>query len=168
MIGIRLWTHGYDLYSPGVNVLYHRYNRKGPRMETHGSKVGHMQAIAHKRIQHILGITTKESLGKTRIIPLDTTDEAYTADLPKYGLGTTRSLWQYWKFARLNPVYMFRQTFQDSWCTTYGPQKGPYDSKWREFTKENDIDPKLWWQNGVAKLSMPPNHTYAEQKTKPG
>eukprot|EP01061_Rhynchopus_euleeides_P001672 TRINITY_DN11222_c0_g1_i2.p1 TRINITY_DN11222_c0_g1~~TRINITY_DN11222_c0_g1_i2.p1 ORF type:complete len:460 (+),score=136.86 TRINITY_DN11222_c0_g1_i2:174-1553(+) len=162
MIGIRLWTNGYDLFSPSVNILYHHYNRHGPRMESHGSKVGQIQAIAHKRIQHILGITKKGSNGKERNVPLDTTEAALIADLPKYGLGKVRSLWQYWKYARLDPIVMSRQTFKDPWCTNYGPRKGPYDDAWKKYAQDNDIEPSLWWQNGVAKLSVPPNYTSAD------
>ena len=159
MVGIRLWTSGYDLYSPGCNVIYHHYGRTGPRMETHGAKVSQMQHLAHKRIQHILGVTKHGTKGRERIVPLDTTDTALTADLPKYGLGTKRSLWQYWKFARLDPVVMNKQTFQDHWCTTYGPKRGPYDDKWREFTKEDDLPASAWWKDGVARLSVPFNHS---------
>eukprot|EP01064_Diplonema_japonicum_P037116 TRINITY_DN8617_c2_g1_i1.p1 TRINITY_DN8617_c2_g1~~TRINITY_DN8617_c2_g1_i1.p1 ORF type:complete len:506 (+),score=38.85 TRINITY_DN8617_c2_g1_i1:73-1518(+) len=158
LIGIRLWTNGYNLYSPGVNIIYHRYNRKGPRMETHGSKVSIFQAKSHKRIQHIIGVT-KPGVAGQRLVPLDTTEEGLTAGLPKYGLGTVRSLWQYWKFSHLDPVVQNMQTFKDHWCVSYGPHTGPYDDKWRKYAAINDIEPSKWWSNGVAILAVPPQNT---------
>lgn len=26
----RLWTHGWDLFGPDMNLVWHRYNRRGP------------------------------------------------------------------------------------------------------------------------------------------
>eukprot|EP00662_Eupelagonemidae_sp_cell21_P058275 gene58275-biopygen64036 len=35
LLTVRLWTAGYDFFSPGENVLFHHYYRSGrPRMES--------------------------------------------------------------------------------------------------------------------------------------
>jgi hypothetical protein len=36
--GARLWTSGYDFYSPSENLVFHHYNRKVRRPDTEGGE----------------------------------------------------------------------------------------------------------------------------------
>ncbi|KAJ9444236.1 glycosyltransferase (GlcNAc) [Diplonema papillatum] len=126
-------------------------------METLGSQVSSGQRTSHKRVQHIIGLP-KQGRRRERMVPLNTTDPALNAGLPKYGLGTVRSLWQWWQFAKLDPIVQNKQTFTDHWCTTYGPRTGKPDDNWKEFAKENDVPAEEWWHKGVAILAVPQDH----------
>eukprot|EP01065_Artemidia_motanka_P015964 TRINITY_DN19689_c0_g1_i1.p1 TRINITY_DN19689_c0_g1~~TRINITY_DN19689_c0_g1_i1.p1 ORF type:complete len:322 (+),score=46.62 TRINITY_DN19689_c0_g1_i1:581-1546(+) len=156
LFAVRLWTNGYDLYSPGVNILYHRYARGGHRPDV-AAAVMKTKEQSQRRVQHILGVTRRGSATE-RVVPLGTEDRDLTAGLPRYGLGTERSLWQYWRFALLDPVIRSRQTFSDHWCSFYGPKSGPAPDDWRRHTQIHDTPASEWWVNGVARLSVPPTY----------
>ena len=83
---VRLWTHGYDIFHPCDNVLYHYYRAPGdPTNPTHWADnedwaTLHRSAVA--RAHHLL-------------TGAPTDDEAALLDLATYGLGTVRNLAAY-------------------------------------------------------------------------
>lgn len=77
----RLWTHGYDFFTPTRNLVYHHYYRKGSPKFWDDLDTKDAQKQTVKKVRRILG------------------GEMSTY---AYGLGTKRSLDQYWKFARID------------------------------------------------------------------
>lgn len=67
---------------------------------------------SQKRVLYILGITRANT--SERIVPLDS-KEKFTRELDKYGLGTERTIEQYWKFAKTDPVH--RSGAQQQFCS---------------------------------------------------
>jgi hypothetical protein len=86
VLATRLWTHGYDMYSPVKNIVFHLYindaNVPGTSRQLHQSdnvNWGGRDARAHARVQHILGGEPSN-------------DPKVLRDVDKYGLGAIRTL----------------------------------------------------------------------------
>ncbi|KAJ9456646.1 [Skp1-protein]-hydroxyproline N-acetylglucosaminyltransferase [Diplonema papillatum] len=130
LLTVRLWTHGYDFFSPGRNILYHHYYRNGkPRMEGipgYRSK----RAKSQMRVQYLLRIPRRGASGALRI-PLDTDDVNVTIDADKYGVGSVRPMKAYWDYARIDLGKMEGHRADRYWCRAYGG-RGPYSSEWKE------------------------------------
>ncbi|CAM9251612.1 unnamed protein product [Chrysoparadoxa australica] len=79
----RLWTRGYDFYTPNESLIGHDYNKvstgPGPHSWTKNTVVGQRKA-SYERLAGLLG-TTEEA-------------RADPPDMGKYGLGTARSIEQ--------------------------------------------------------------------------
>lgn len=90
-LAVRLWTHGWDIFSPTKAVVWHDYtDRKGRRRHWHDHEAWtKQQERALKRINHLLGHTPS-------------TDPEALKDIDRYGLGTRRSLADYEAFAKLS------------------------------------------------------------------
>lgn len=91
-LAVRLWTHGYDLFSPHRVILYHDYTDRGRRR--HWSDHLDWTAVnqrAQARLRHLLGMQT-------------TTDAEALRDLDRYGLGSRRTLAEYEAFSDVDFV----------------------------------------------------------------
>eukprot|EP01062_Namystynia_karyoxenos_P050346 TRINITY_DN3907_c0_g1_i1.p1 TRINITY_DN3907_c0_g1~~TRINITY_DN3907_c0_g1_i1.p1 ORF type:complete len:657 (+),score=170.84 TRINITY_DN3907_c0_g1_i1:92-1972(+) len=101
----RLWTWGYDLYSPYDNVLFHHYNRpttKHYHAEDTYRKHGYVrEGSSYRRLQYILGMTHKGT--NQPLVDPDTQEQAVIIGLPKYGLGTRRNMSEFWRYSRGDP-----------------------------------------------------------------
>lgn len=91
LFSVRLWTSGYDIYSPNENLLWHLYTRSNyPKFwnnwNEHDNDTG-----ALTRARYILGIGSLED------VPTN-----LRKDLDMYGLGKTRNISDYWKFVKFN------------------------------------------------------------------
>ena len=71
-MSIRLFTHGWNVYNPGVCYVYHQYERKNQKFPA----VTNAMLDENKKLMKLLSINTDEKL-------------------EKYGLGTERSLKEY-------------------------------------------------------------------------
>jgi Rps23 Pro-64 3,4-dihydroxylase Tpa1-like proline 4-hydroxylase/GT2 family glycosyltransferase/peroxiredoxin len=85
--GVRLWTHGYDLFHPNQLVVYHDWDRS--KRPTHFSD--HRDWSSHNkrafaRVKHLLG-TERSS------------DPKVLDEIDRFGLGTVRSLADYQVYA---------------------------------------------------------------------
>jgi len=104
LYSVRLWTHGYDIFSPNQNILYHYYYR--PKAKKFWSLLPpdyhHRQNAAHRRIQRYLQTVAKGT--NRRMVPDDDKDPVVTADQEKYGLGTNRTLAAWYDFAGVDKV----------------------------------------------------------------
>eukprot|EP00760_Papus_ankaliazontas_P024992 PhM_4_TR244/c0_g1_i1/m.12367 len=108
---VRMWTHGWDIYSPSENVMYHYYYRaKSPKVWSENNNWYHHQRRSVERVQYMLG-SFRENTNE-RIVPENTTAEHITVELDKYGLGKDRTMEEYWKFSLADPV---KRTVT-SWC----------------------------------------------------
>ena len=87
---VRLWTHGFDLYSPHETVIYHYYMRKeGSR---HWNDNTGWTKLHQQTQERMLQLVEPEGFrGRAR-----------SGDLGVYGLGTARSLRDYERFAGIS------------------------------------------------------------------
>ncbi|MEO5364521.1 MAG: hypothetical protein H7838_12985 [Magnetococcus sp. DMHC-8] len=89
-MAVRLWTHGFDPYTPNAVLLYHDYSNRGrPRHWSDHQDWGDLSRRATARVRHLLGIAPS-------------TDPEVLQDLDRYGLGSQRSLAAYQQFADLD------------------------------------------------------------------
>ena len=135
LITIRLWTHGYDFFSPGDNILYHHYYRQGkPRMESVSRDWWRIQGDSSKRIQFILQLKDEHN---KQITTYNNTRQSILTEADKYGLGTSRTVDHYWKYSRLDPIKRDSKAANTYWCHTY---KGhpPYNREWRKAAGYTD------------------------------
>ncbi|MGB0712232.1 MAG: GlcNAc-transferase family protein [Gammaproteobacteria bacterium] len=85
-LAIRLWTHGYDLYSPVIPVIYHYYGRHDSRRIWDDFKDNSQQiATTVRRMRQLCAP--------------DTVEPGKAVDLGRYGLGNARSLADYERFS---------------------------------------------------------------------
>ena len=76
----RLWTHGYDLFSPAMSVCSHNYKKeKDPNVYTDNSTWGEQQSLSIEKMRRILDGVSHY-----------------------YGLGNARSLSKYLKHAKID------------------------------------------------------------------
>jgi [Skp1-protein]-hydroxyproline N-acetylglucosaminyltransferase len=86
----RFWTHGWDIYTPNENVVFHFYTRKdSPHFWDVKRKVTDKDATI--KVRKILGLPQKGT------IPLQ-----LDLHIHKYGLGTKRPLKDFYKHAGIN------------------------------------------------------------------
>ena len=88
---IRIWTSGYNIYTPSENIVYHEYERKGKPKVWDDNKYSDVDAF--EKVKKIIGI---ESNSKHEI----PSNIKYNMD--KYGLGKDRSLQDYYDFAGID------------------------------------------------------------------
>lgn len=88
---IRFYTHGWDVFTPNENVVFHEYTRKDkPKIWTDNPYYSDKDGF--EKIKYIIGMTKD----KTKI------PEKMRVNMKKYGLGTVRSLHDFYKFAGVN------------------------------------------------------------------
>jgi SAM-dependent methyltransferase len=89
-MAVRLFTAGYDVYSPNRVVAFHDYgNRRGRHRHWDDFEWTHLNDLSFKRIRHLLG-------------QVESTDAEVLQDLDRYGLGKARTLADYEAFAGLD------------------------------------------------------------------
>ena len=92
LFSARLWTNGYDFYLPRKNVCKHSYTRSNsPKFWTDVKNWNSQQEKSLKRVKYILGWLDEKDL-----------DDELKKEIDKYGLGTERSIEDYYKFAGIN------------------------------------------------------------------
>ena len=101
-MAVRLWTHGWNIYTPSIGFMYHNYNthekeNKRPLHWEDHPQWGTQNKLAMKRVRHILGIEQSD------------TDEALV-NLDLYGLGTQRTLEE---FERFSGIYFKEQRLEE-------------------------------------------------------
>ncbi len=93
-MGVRLWTHGYDLFCPNRVILYHDYTDRGRRRHwsdhTDWSVINRRAMI---RLRHLLAPQRVEEQ-----------DAEALRDVEQYGLGERRNLREYEAFADVDFV----------------------------------------------------------------
>eukprot|EP00891_Asterochloris_glomerata_P008282 jgi/Astpho2/8282/Aster-01364 len=111
----RLWTHGYDLYGPDMNLLFHHYNRQGqPNIfRDRPEDWYHLQIKSNARAKWILqlGNSTK---------PADSDESELSYQY--YGMGEARTLQQYWDFAGINPLVQGPTNSEAKFCRPAAPK----------------------------------------------
>jgi hypothetical protein len=90
-VAIRLYTHGWDLFTPTDVLLYHDYNDRPdrPRHWHDRSDWTRFNGRSIARVKHLLGIETSA-------------DPEALRDIDRFGLGQRRSLEDYQEFAGID------------------------------------------------------------------
>ncbi|KDO28303.1 hypothetical protein SPRG_06353 [Saprolegnia parasitica CBS 223.65] len=87
----RLFTHGYDMYVPKRQVVYHWYEKRNVVWERDWGDRYVVQQKAKRRIRTVLGLST-------------TSDDYDKTDIDKFGLGTKRTFEQFRAFSGIDPT----------------------------------------------------------------
>ena len=107
-VGVRAYTHGYDLFHPHKVIIWHEYTRKGRTKQWDDDKEWYLKnSSSHSKNRKILGID----------------GESFDGDLGKYGFGTERTLKDYEKYAGV--MFSKRSIQQYTIDKKYPPN--PYD-----------------------------------------
>ena len=93
LLSARLWTHGFDIYTPNMKICSHDYERKDDPKVWKDLNGSGCRARAVKRAQFILGLVPKKS-----ILP------DFLIDTTLYGLGDERSIEAFWKKSGIDPA----------------------------------------------------------------
>lgn len=98
----RLWTNGWNIFTPTKNVIYHYYIRdKNPKFWSDIKDIDEDDAL--NKVKYLLQL---EKMSKKNI------DKNIRINLDKYGLGTVRTIYDYYDFAgiKLNEKSKSSQT----------------------------------------------------------
>merc|ERR1712129_390533 len=99
-MAIRMWTHGYDFYTPNVDVAYHLYSPNNAKIRPvfwsfEWNVKSKIARESEYRVNFILGLHEK--------FHPDRRKELYDLrEMDKYGLGDKRDVWQFYNFTRIN------------------------------------------------------------------
>ena len=104
--GARLWTHGYDFYTPTVPIIAHDYS-PGKDQKNWGAK-REEYVVSEKRLKSILKIKNS-----------DQSKEYLNTIQPKYKLGNKRTLQQYRKYLFFFFFVFFLISDTTCWCSRY-------------------------------------------------
>ncbi|CAM9826528.1 unnamed protein product, partial [Ectocarpus sp. 12 AP-2014] len=124
----RLWTRGYDTYTPDKSLVGHDYNKvkEGPQPSSwlNNKMVAGAKDMAYKRMFTLFGMPGK----------VDT--EEIWESIGQYGLGTKRTLEQYQEFIGVNLTTLEVMgsrcgtltyvPFEETWPPTENNLAGPY------------------------------------------
>lgn len=86
LFSARLFTNGWDFYTPNKKVCYHHYNRKSPLYHQDIKDSSECRSKAEKRVLFLLGL-----------VPKDGVDFDFLRDYNYYGLGKFRTIDDFWK-----------------------------------------------------------------------
>lgn len=87
LFSARLWTNGWDFYTPNKKVAYHHYNRnKAPLYHQDLKDSSDCRAKAEKRVLFLLGQVPKQSVAQD-----------FLRQTNYYGLGKFRNITDFWK-----------------------------------------------------------------------
>ena len=113
-----MWTHGYDIFTPGESVLFHDYNRhKGIRYWTvqnsiPGNQGWHDQVtVSQHRVQLMMQLT-KINTTQPMVDP-NIKEPRVHKEFKKYTIGSRRTMQQYNDFARIDAIH---QKANDKLC----------------------------------------------------
>ncbi len=104
LYSVRMWTHGWDIFSPNNNVMFHSYVRQGsPKVWSEVADWNVRQAQSVKRVQYLLRSVRK---GTQELLVADESmlSSRGRSELRKYGLGSKRSLEDWNRFAGADPM----------------------------------------------------------------
>ena len=88
MMGARLWTRGWDFFIPRRNIVSHLYYKRDATVYVDNAKSTVGKSDAWKRLRYLLG--------RDKELP------PRQEELEHLGLGTTRSIDEYWEFVGMD------------------------------------------------------------------
>lgn len=113
----RMWTSGWNMYSPREAILYHFYYRHGAPRFWSLLPPDYIQRknAAERRIQYFLQVfkfNTTEML-----VPSDTAEKGVVVEKEKYGLGSARPIAQWYDWIGMDRKNW--KTDEDKFCKKY-------------------------------------------------
>jgi [Skp1-protein]-hydroxyproline N-acetylglucosaminyltransferase len=104
LFSIRLWTSGWDMYSPNSDICYHYYTRADkPKYWSNPDYAKYVDKSIYK-VKLLMGLNSLS----------DEDISLYGNDFKLYGLGSTRTLADYYKFIGFNKDL---KTFSTNFCS---------------------------------------------------
>jgi hypothetical protein len=133
---IRYYTHGWDIFTPKENIVFHEYTRaEKPKIWTDNPYYSDMDAF--DKIRYIIGLDENDSKLKPEM----------KVDIDKYGLGKIRTLQQYYE---LTGIDIKNRTVKKNFCREgniasdedikKSNEKNWEENKEQENKKENDSE----------------------------
>lgn len=127
LFSARLFTHGYDYYTPNKNICYHHYSRtKAPNYSRDVTNSAECRGNAEKRVLFLLGL-----------LPRNSVVDDFLQNTNKYGLGTFRTISDFWNASGVD--FEFRTV--ERWNDKALPSK-KYDGWW--FRRDGWAKIKKW------------------------
>ncbi len=103
LFSARLFTNGYDFYTPNKKVAYHHYNReKAPLYHQDIKDSSECRTKAEKRALFLLGI-----------LPIESVAYNFLRDHNYYGLGKFRSIDDFWKTSGIDNITKISEKWND-------------------------------------------------------
>jgi len=134
IMSARLWTHGYDIFSPTHSVVGHMYVRRNkPKYWESVERFlwqgvdSLVQALVLNRIKYLLGYPES---ARDVVWP----KTVYTA-VENYGMGNVRAVEDYMKMVGLDPVR--KEVWMTDWCRTGQPPDHAKDVAYLYDTEES-------------------------------
>lgn len=98
----RLWTNGYDFYTPHLKVCAHSYGRPDkPKYWDDQKGMDKCRVKAEKRVLFLLDLKPKKDV-----------DDAFLHEIHQYGMGKFRDLKDFWNAAGIK----FNEKILEDWC----------------------------------------------------
>lgn len=85
LFSARMFTNGFDVFAPNINVCSHHYSRPGPLYFNDIPNHSDCRSKAEKRVLFLLGIESKKGIA-----------DEFLRELHQYGLGSFRSIQDFW------------------------------------------------------------------------
>ncbi|CBZ23085.1 conserved hypothetical protein [Leishmania mexicana MHOM/GT/2001/U1103] len=117
LYSVRLWTHGYNIYSPMRGICFHIYTRSSaPKVWSESPQWYAKQTHVRQRIQFFLQAhpLDKEDV----LVPANTTNPHVIIDSSRYGMGKQRTVAQWYDYAGVDPI---KYELDGRWCGTDKP-----------------------------------------------
>mmetsp|Transcript_13994 Transcript_13994/g.42246 ORF Transcript_13994/g.42246 Transcript_13994/m.42246 type:complete len:589 (-) Transcript_13994:1417-3183(-) len=94
LFSVRLYTHGYDVFTPIENLVFHHYERAKAKSvySDHNETWFELEARSINKVRYMLKLTDEKP------------DQEMLNSLKVYGLGTARSVDDYYKFSNMDPT----------------------------------------------------------------
>jgi [Skp1-protein]-hydroxyproline N-acetylglucosaminyltransferase len=127
LFSARLWTNGWNFYTPNKKICYHHYNRnKAPLYHQDLKDSSECRTKAEKRGLFLLGLLPKQSVA-----------DDFLRDYNYYGLGKFRTIDDFWKTSGID----FNSKTIERWNDN-NPPSSKYDGWW--FRRDGFKKIKKW------------------------
>eukprot|EP01083_Nonionella_stella_P086197 239291_1 len=128
--GTKLWTFGYDFYSPQYDIVFHRYADRGKRGKMpYTQDIGDLRDRSEKRVNYLWGLL---DLRTPQVLKDEKQMELITQDIDKYGLGDKRNMDQFWEFVACDPINQNITVFKQSLWSKGGLRRVPWNPPYAE------------------------------------
>ncbi|RNF22575.1 UDP-GlcNAc:polypeptide N-acetylglucosaminyltransferase [Trypanosoma conorhini] len=120
---VRLWTHGWDSYSPATALVYHNYMRVNtPRFFGVIKRPGAKERREFEQgtsIRRALYLLRRHVLNTTQLVVTDNEahrwNPAIGREAARFGMGKFRSLTDYWEFVELSDAFVKEKDDEGRW-----------------------------------------------------
>ena len=97
LLTLRFYTHGYDIFTPNQNIIYHSYTREKEPKYWVDKRIEYGDSIY--KTKYLVGMIDTKSFNPSII-----RNDKVRQSIDVYGMGNQRSVSQYWNWIGLNPI----------------------------------------------------------------